>query len=133
MSGVIKAVDKHKPDQQQMQHSVTMSTILKENLKEVQREPNLSNELYSFMLKRVHKNIHFVMTFTPSGQNFRDKMQAHSQLMLNSSLIWIQQLEVNDLAQIGEQVFLDELQDETRQALVQDTERDPRLDDEVLA
>jgi len=51
--------------------------------------PTLKAELYYIFLKRVRKNFHLVFNFTPSGKNFREKMEKHKQLMMNSQMIWI--------------------------------------------
>ena len=50
----------------------------------IRKESAVRNKLYDIFLKRVRKNFHLIFNFTPSGHDFRVKMDSHKQLMLNS-------------------------------------------------
>lgn len=60
-------------------------------------------------LKRVKKNFHLIFNFTPSGSDFRQKMENHKQLMVCSQMIWIQNLVEEDLNTIGNIIFVQKL------------------------
>ena len=53
-----------------------------------------------------------IFNFTPSGSDFREKMDKHKQLMINSQMIWIQNLTMVDLQQIGQRVFVERYNEE---------------------
>lgn len=55
----------------------------------VKNNAETRNRLYDIFLKRVRKNFHLIFNFTPSGYDFREKMDRHKQLMINSQMIWI--------------------------------------------
>lgn len=78
--------------------------------------------MYYTFLQRVRKNFHLIFNFTPSGYNFREKMDNHKQLMLNSQMIFIQNLQQEDLRQIGERVFVDKYNTE-----IDTRARDPKI------
>ena len=42
------------------------------------------NEFYYSFLRRVRKNFKLIFNFTPSGYDFREKMEHHKGLMMNS-------------------------------------------------
>jgi hypothetical protein len=46
---------------------LSISLLIKENIKILSRSPNEFNDLYSTLMQRIKKNLHFVLTFTPSG------------------------------------------------------------------
>ena len=48
-------------------------------------------------MRTVRKNFHAVLNFSPSGDNFRTKVEKYKVLMMSSQLIWIQNLKFNDL------------------------------------
>lgn len=52
--------------------------------------------------------------------------------MQNSQLIWVTPLTVNDLTQIGEQLFIHKMEEELKLQQAQDPHRDTRLDDHLL-
>ena len=52
--------------------------------------------------------------------------------MNNSQIIWIQNLNESSLKTIGEALFLTAIDHDTKEALVQDDFRDPRLDTQIL-
>ena len=58
--------------------------IMKDARSEISKDPLLKNELYYSFLKRVRKNFHLIFNFTPSGSSFREKMEFHKNLMINS-------------------------------------------------
>ena len=101
--------------------------ILKENRKTILNNPALKADLYFTFLKRVRKNFHLVFNFTPSGDNFREKMEKHKQLMTNSQLIWIQNLHKDDLLQIGMKVFYEKMIKE-QDKMLQNPEREEQID-----
>ena len=63
--------------------------ISKDMRDEIQSDPNQRNELYHNFLRRVRKNFKLIFNFTPSGYDFREKMEFHKNLMINSQMIWI--------------------------------------------
>lgn len=63
--------------------------FLKDARNTIKSQPAIRNQLYDCFLKRVKKNFHVIFNFTPSGYNFREKMDKHKNLMLNSQMIWI--------------------------------------------
>lgn len=60
----------------------------------------------------MRKNFHLIFNFTPSGSDFREKMDKHKQLMINSQMIWIQNLTMVDLQQVGQKVFVERYNEE---------------------
>jgi P-loop containing dynein motor region D4 len=59
---------------------------------------------------RIKKNMQFIIQFTPTGQNFREKMQRNPELILNSQLVWIQNLASESLMVIGKKLFLEAIE-----------------------
>jgi len=51
----------------QTEQMVSLKNILSENSKQIYHDPNLSNDLNKIIFMRIRKNMHFIMTFTPSG------------------------------------------------------------------
>ena len=88
----------------------------------VKNDASVRNKLYDSFLKRVRKNFHLIFNFTPSGYDFREKMDKHKQLMINSCLIWIQNLQVADLEEMGKKIFLDKYNEE-----IDKRPRDPKV------
>jgi hypothetical protein len=105
-----------------------MANIFSANQKQINENAVLSNALNNQLLMRVKKNMHFMLTFTPSGQNFRQKMQQNQGLMTNAQIIFIQNLTSDCLWQIGEQSFLPKMEEEAQFKLHEDKNRDTRLD-----
>ena len=66
--------------------------FMKDAKSEITKDAQLKNDLYFSFLKRVRKNFHLIFNFTPSGSSFREKMEFHKNLMINSQMIWIQNL-----------------------------------------
>ena len=56
----------------------------KEHRDRIEDDPALRNELYLNFLRRVRKNFKLIFNFTPSGYDFREKMEYHKNLMINS-------------------------------------------------
>jgi hypothetical protein len=68
----------------------------------------------------VRKNFHIVLNFSPSGDNFRTKIEKYKTLMTCSQLVWIQNLQLQDLMQIGTKVFIDATNEEAALAAATD-------------
>jgi dynein heavy chain len=67
-----------------------------------------------------------IFNFTPSGGSFREKMENHKNLMINSQMIWVQNLQYADLEAIGRKVFIESYNEELaaeRAANVDNVER----------
>jgi hypothetical protein len=75
---------------------------------DIARNPIKRAEMYKLLLRTVRKNFHTVLNFSPSGDNFRTKVEKYKVLMMSSQLVWIQNLQFNDLCQIGQKVFIEE-------------------------
>jgi len=63
----------------------------------IKRDPIKRSELYKLLMRTVRKNFHAVLNFSPSGDNFRTKVEKYKVLMMSSQLIWVQNLKFNDL------------------------------------
>ena len=50
---------------------------MKEMRNVIKNDPAVRNKLYDAFLKRVRKNFHLIINFTPSGSDFRQKMDKH--------------------------------------------------------
>ena len=94
MQGVSKADKAKEEEKKDQQFDVN---FLKDQKAAVSDNATLRNQLYYSFLKRVKKNFHLIFNFVPSGANFREKMERHKNLMINSQIIWIQNLQLNDL------------------------------------
>lgn len=86
-----------------------------EQRKHIEDHPQEKAELYDQFLKRVKKNFHLIFNFSPSGADFRGKMEAHKQLMLCSQMIWIQNLNEADLHAIGSIIFVQKTMKEAQE------------------
>ena len=86
--------------------------FMKDAKSEITKDAQLKNDLYFSFLKRVRKNFHLIFNFTPSGSSFREKMEFHKNLMINSQMIWIQNLQPSDLQAIGQSSFIDAYNEE---------------------
>ena len=69
-----KEKEGNKQEEEGSKKGISLGGLIKENIKLIQSNPNLANELYQSLINRVRRNLHFILTFTPSGQNFRTKM-----------------------------------------------------------
>ena len=96
--------------------------FLKDSRQIIKKNPGVRNQLYYNFLQRVRKNFHLIFNFTPSGYNFREKMDNHKELMLNSQMIFIQNLQLEDLRQIGQKIFVDKYNEE-----IENRPRDPKI------
>lgn len=103
---------KGEKDEEEKEEVVDELAFLKNQKDVIKKDAAVRNKLYDAFLKRVRKNFHLIFNFTPSGANFREKMDNHKQLMINSQMIWIQNLEVNDLNQIGQKIFVESYNEE---------------------
>ena len=99
--------------------------ISKDMRDEIQSDPNQRNELYHNFLRRVRKNFKLIFNFTPSRYDFREKMEFHKNLMINSQMIWIQNLQEEDLEEIGKKVFI-----ESELERIAKMPRDPNMADQ---
>ena len=81
---------------------------------------------------RIQKNIHFIVTFTPTGQDFRRKLQVNYELINNSQIIFVQNLNEAALTAIGNSLFMEQIDRDTQETLQQDSLRDARLDTQTL-
>ena len=77
-----KSEDKKDNDQQAEEFDEL--AFLKDMRSTIRTNPAARNQLYYSFLQRVRKNFHLIFNFTPSGHDFRVKMDSHKQLMLNS-------------------------------------------------
>lgn len=102
---------------------------MEETRKLIHDQATTSNALNSRLLMRIKKNMHFIMTFTPSGSNFRQKMQMNQGLMANSQIVFIQNLAFDCLWQMGEEAFLPKMEELAREKIEAVSERDPRMDE----
>ena len=108
--------------EQKKEEPVDELMFLKEMRAKVKNDSNIRSNLYDSFLKRVRKNFHVIMNFTPSGQNFREKMDRHKNLMVNSTMIWIQNLQMVDLEEIGHKIFVEKYNEE-----IDKRPRDPKV------
>ena len=108
--------------EQKKEEPVDELMFLKEMRAKVKNDSNIRSNLYDSFLKRVRKNFHVIMNFTPSGQNFREKMDKHKNLMVNSTMIWIQNLQMVDLEEIGHKLFVEKYNEE-----IDKRPRDPKV------
>ena len=90
--------------------------FMKDARAEIMKDPAVKNDLYFSFLKRVRKNFHLIFNFTPSGGSFREKMEYHKNLMINSQMIWVQNLQFGDLEAIGRKVFIESYNEELASA-----------------
>ena len=84
----MQAANKDK-DKKEEQEDLDDLSFLRDMRQTIQKDASIRNSLYDVFLKRVRKNFHLIFNFTPSGYNFREKMDRHKNLMLNSQMIWI--------------------------------------------
>lgn len=49
--------------------------------KMLKRWPHIQAELYKTFLNRIGQNFHLVIQYSPVGNNFRDKINKHKNLM----------------------------------------------------
>ena len=116
-------------DAQNDANKVSIGNILEHSNKQVRENANMSNNLNHHLLMRVKKNMHFIMTFSPTGENFRTQMQVNHGLITNSQLIFIQNLTFECLLQMGEYTFLPTQSEKAQDKIAEDLHRDQRLDD----
>ena len=60
-----------------------------EHREAIKNNATVRNDLYYSFLRRVRKNFKLIFNFTPSGYDFREKMEHHKNLVINSQMIWI--------------------------------------------
>lgn len=97
-----KALGQNKGENEEEKEEVIDELAFNKQQREVvKKDAATRNKLYDAFLKRVRKNFHLIFNFTPSGSNFREKMDKHKQLMINSQMIWVQNLSFCDLEQMG--------------------------------
>lgn len=109
-------------EEQKKEEPIDELAYLKEMRITIRKDASVRSGLYDSFLKRVRKNFHVIMNFTPSGNNFREKMDKHKNLMVNSTMIWIQNLQMNDLEEIGHKVFVEKYNEE-----IEKRPRDPKV------
>ena len=66
------------------QETVIDPNYISEQKKYLEDHPIEKADLYYAFLKRVKKNFHLIFNFSPSGADFREKMEKHKQLMICS-------------------------------------------------
>ena len=103
---------KGQEEEEEKEEVVDELAYLKDQRNSIKSQAATRNALYDAFLKRVRKNFHLIFNFTPSGSDFREKMDHHKQLMINSQMIWIQNLTMIDLQQIGHKVFVERYNEE---------------------
>lgn len=78
-----------------------------DQVKAIESNPFEMADLYYSFLKRVKKNFHLIVHFSPSSETLKHKLQKYRQLLICSQMVWVQNLQQADLEAIGQTVFVD--------------------------
>jgi dynein heavy chain len=105
---------KHQEEQQPHVVALEQQRMQKTLLK----NPALEAEMYKVYLNRIKTNFHLVLQYSPSGANFRQKLNKHQEIMYLTQMIFWKDLRPADLTSLGA-AFLDKrVQDELDALLV---------------
>lgn len=87
------------------QKSEQQAEFLADSRQMLLRWPHIQAGLYDTFLNRVRDNFHLVLQYSPTGQNFREKITAHKQLLYLSSVVFVTDLPAPELEALGQGFF----------------------------
>jgi hypothetical protein len=81
------------------------AAFLADSKQMLHRWPHVQAGLYDAFLNRVRDNFHLVLQYSPTGENFRDKITAHRALLQLSSVVFTADLPAPELEALGRGFF----------------------------
>ena len=91
-------------------------------IKEMQKSPALYGELYRYFLKRIKTNFHFVLNYSPTGENFKERLLRHKMFLTCCTVVWIQEYNQESLEDLGRHfIQYSETIEKTTQTVMQKT------------
>lgn len=69
--------------------------------KQMTKNPHMAAELYKVYLNRIKSNFHLVLTYSPTGPNFREKLNKHQELVYLTHMIFLNDLRPAELTSLG--------------------------------
>mmetsp|Transcript_7295 Transcript_7295/g.6465 ORF Transcript_7295/g.6465 Transcript_7295/m.6465 type:complete len:111 (+) Transcript_7295:505-837(+) len=55
----------------------------------INADPRLSTDLYSIFLKRIEKNLHLVIAYSPTGERFKDRLVNYQSFLMGCTVVWM--------------------------------------------
>ena len=62
---------------------------MRQNKAALMEKPDSIAQLLKQFIRRVRKNLHFLMIMPPNSKNFREMLLRHQTLMCTSQIVWI--------------------------------------------
>ncbi|CDW77756.1 dynein heavy chain axonemal [Stylonychia lemnae] len=91
------------PDLSQSRRMQVMNDLQASALSAIQKSPQLQCELYNYFLKRIKNNFHLLLTFSPTGEDFKKNLVKYQTFLANCTIIWTFDYNQQALEELGSQ------------------------------
>jgi len=97
------------------------SDFINDNKKMLNRWPGVQAELYTVFLNRIKNQFHLVLQFSPTGNDFREKITRRKELLYMSQMIFLRDLPQPELEALGQSFFKLQNEKATNKAIINGT------------